>query len=66
MLNPHEYWAECQLVRFGAEAMPLHAEAKQGDAVAMPLHAVTLKGKSKSIAFAMQKLCFYELKGILL
>ena len=22
--NPHEYWDECQLVRLGAEAMPLH------------------------------------------
>ena len=24
MLNPHDYWDECQLVRLGAEAMPLH------------------------------------------
>ena len=53
--------------------MPLHAEAKQPDAEAMPLHVVTLQGKveakqgkSKSIAFAVEKLCFYEVKPILL
>ena len=40
MLNPHEYWAERQLVRLGL--------------------------KSKSIAFAMEKLCFYKVKPILL
>ena len=53
--------------------MPLHAEAKQGDAEAMqgdaeamPPHVVTLQGKSKSIAFAVEKLCFYVVKPILL
>ena len=49
-----------------AEAMPLNAEAMPPDAEAMPLHVVTLQGKSKSIAVAMEKLCFYKVKPILL
>ena len=51
MLNPHEYWAERQLGRLGRKTFK---------------NVVTLQGKSKSIAFAMEKLCFYKVKPILL
>lgn len=40
-----------------AEALPPHAEAKQGDAEAKPPHVVTLQGKVKAM------LLFFNSKG---
>ena len=51
IVNPHEYRAERQLVRLERKTFK---------------NVVTLHGKSKSIAFAVEKLCFYEVKPILL
>ena len=53
--NPHEYWDECQLVRLGAEAMPLHAEAMEPDAEAMPLHVVTMNSELCSPEHRMER-----------